>query len=63
MFPFGTTLTCSTVHGIPVSEAVIGERWTDGSTLLEVAQPASAVRQARPENGRSALLEALRGHW
>jgi MOSC domain-containing protein YiiM len=33
---FGENLT---VRGIPVSEAVIGERWAVGSTLLEVAQP------------------------
>jgi MOSC domain-containing protein YiiM len=33
---FGENLT---VHGLPVSEAVIGERWAVGSTLLEVAQP------------------------
>src|SRR3954447_4525625 len=33
---FGENLT---VRGIPVSEAVIGERWAIGSTLLEVAQP------------------------
>lgn len=34
--PFGQNLT---VSGIPVSEAVIGERWALGSALLEVAQP------------------------
>jgi MOSC domain-containing protein YiiM len=33
---FGENLT---VGGIPVSGAVIGERWAVGSTLLEVAQP------------------------
>jgi MOSC domain-containing protein YiiM len=33
---FGENLT---VRGLPVSEAVIGERWTVGTTLLEVAQP------------------------
>jgi MOSC domain-containing protein YiiM len=33
---FGENLT---VRGIPVSEAVIGERWTVGSAVLEVAQP------------------------
>src|SRR4051794_31920979 len=33
---FGENLT---VSGLPVSEAVIGERWAVGSTLLEVAQP------------------------
>src|SRR5437868_12113078 len=33
---FGENLTTS---GLPVSEAVIGERWAVGSTLLEVAQP------------------------
>ncbi|QEC49414.1 MOSC domain-containing protein [Baekduia soli] len=33
---FGENLT---VAGVPVSEAVIGERWAVGSTLLEVAQP------------------------
>src|SRR3954453_3605094 len=33
---FGENLT---VRGIPVSDAVIGERWAIGSTLLEVAQP------------------------
>jgi MOSC domain-containing protein YiiM len=33
---FGENLT---VRGVPVSEAVIGERWAVGSTLLEVAQP------------------------
>jgi MOSC domain-containing protein YiiM len=33
---FGENLT---VRGLPVSEAVIGERWAVGSTLLEVAQP------------------------
>jgi MOSC domain-containing protein YiiM len=33
---FGENLT---VRGLPVSEAVIGERWTVGSTVLEVAQP------------------------
>jgi MOSC domain-containing protein YiiM len=34
--PFGENLT---VSGMPVSEAVIGERWAVGSALLEVAQP------------------------
>jgi MOSC domain-containing protein YiiM len=34
--PFGENLT---VRGLPVSEAVIGERWALGSALLEVAQP------------------------
>jgi MOSC domain-containing protein YiiM len=34
--PFGENLT---VRGLAVSEAVIGERWTVGSALLEVAQP------------------------
>lgn len=33
---FGENLT---VGGIPVSEAVIGERWAVGRTVLEVAQP------------------------
>lgn len=33
---FGENLT---VRGLPVSEAVIGERWELGSALLEVAQP------------------------
>jgi len=33
---FGENLT---VRGLPVSEAVIGERWAVGSTLLEVSQP------------------------
>ena len=33
---FGENLT---VAGLPVSEAVIGERWAVGSTLLEIAQP------------------------
>jgi MOSC domain-containing protein YiiM len=33
---FGENLT---VRGMPVSEAVIGERWAVGSALLEVAQP------------------------
>jgi MOSC domain-containing protein YiiM len=33
---FGENLT---VRGLPVSEAVIGEHWSVGSTLLEVAQP------------------------
>jgi MOSC domain-containing protein YiiM len=33
---FGENLT---VRGLPVSGAVIGERWAVGSTLLEVAQP------------------------
>ena len=33
---FGENLT---VRGLPVSEAVIGERWEVGSTLLEVSQP------------------------
>jgi MOSC domain-containing protein YiiM len=33
---FGENLS---VRGLPVSEAVIGERWAVGSTLLEVAQP------------------------
>jgi MOSC domain-containing protein YiiM len=33
---FGENLT---VRGLPVSEAVIGERWAAGSVLLEVAQP------------------------
>jgi len=33
---FGENLT---VRGLGVSEAVIGERWEVGSTLLEVAQP------------------------
>jgi MOSC domain-containing protein YiiM len=34
--PFGENLT---VSGMPVSEAVIGERWAVGGALLEVAQP------------------------
>ena len=34
--PFGENLT---VRGLPVSEAVIGERWTLGTALLQVAQP------------------------
>jgi MOSC domain-containing protein YiiM len=34
--PFGENLT---VRGLPVSEAVIGEQWTAGSALLQVAQP------------------------
>jgi MOSC domain-containing protein YiiM len=34
--PFGENLT---TRGLPVSEAVIGERWTVGSAVLEVAQP------------------------
>jgi MOSC domain-containing protein YiiM len=34
--PFGENLT---TRGVPVSEAVIGERWEVGSALLEVAQP------------------------
>lgn len=34
--PFGENLT---VNGLPVSEAVIGEQWTVGSALLQVAQP------------------------
>lgn len=34
--PFGENLT---VRGLPVSEAVIGEHWTTGSALLQVAQP------------------------
>lgn len=34
--PFGENLT---VRGVPVSEAVIGEQWTVGSALLQVAQP------------------------
>jgi MOSC domain-containing protein YiiM len=34
--PFGENLT---VSGLPVSEAVIGEQWTVGSALLQVAQP------------------------
>jgi MOSC domain-containing protein YiiM len=33
---FGENLT---TRGVPVSGAVIGERWTVGSALLEVAQP------------------------
>jgi MOSC domain-containing protein YiiM len=33
---FGENLT---VRGVPVSEAVIGERWAVGTALLEVAQP------------------------
>jgi MOSC domain-containing protein YiiM len=33
---FGENLT---VRGLPVSEGVIGERWSVGSALLEVAQP------------------------
>ena len=33
---FGENLS---VRGLPVSEAVIGEHWAVGSTLLEVAQP------------------------
>jgi MOSC domain-containing protein YiiM len=33
---FGENLT---VRGLPVSEAVIGERWAVGSSVLEVAQP------------------------
>jgi MOSC domain-containing protein YiiM len=33
---FGQNLT---VRGLPVSEAVIGERWALGTALLEVAQP------------------------
>ena len=34
--PFGENLT---VRGVPVSEAIIGEQWTVGSALLQVAQP------------------------
>ena len=34
--PFGENLT---VSGLPVSEAVIGEKWALGSVLLQVAQP------------------------
>ena len=34
--PFGENLT---VRGLPVSEAVIGEKWAIGSVLLQVAQP------------------------
>jgi MOSC domain-containing protein YiiM len=34
--PFGQNLT---VRGLPVSGAVIGERWAVGSAVLEVAQP------------------------
>lgn len=34
--PFGENLT---VSGMPVSEAVIGEKWALGSVLLQVAQP------------------------
>jgi MOSC domain-containing protein YiiM len=34
--PFGENLT---VKGLPVSEAVIGEPWSVGSALLQVAQP------------------------
>ncbi len=34
--PFGENLD---VRGLPVSEAVIGERWAAGSALLQVAQP------------------------
>src|SRR4051794_36113242 len=34
--PFGQNLT---TRGLPVSGAVIGERWAVGSALLEVAQP------------------------
>lgn len=34
--PFGENLT---VRGLPVSDAVIGEQWTIGSALLQVAQP------------------------
>jgi len=34
--PFGENLT---VSGLPVSEAVIGEKWALGSALLQVAQP------------------------
>ena len=34
--PFGENLT---TRSLPVSEAVIGERWEVGSALLEVAQP------------------------
>ncbi len=34
--PFGENLD---VRGLPVSEAVIGERWEVGSALLQVAQP------------------------
>ena len=34
--PFGENLTIS---GLPVSEAVIGEKWAVGSALLQVAQP------------------------
>src|SRR5215211_5080406 len=34
--PFGENLT---IRGLPVSQAVIGERWEVGTALLEVAQP------------------------
>lgn len=34
--PFGENLD---IRGLPVSEAVIGERWAVGSALLQVAQP------------------------
>jgi MOSC domain-containing protein YiiM len=33
---FGQNLT---THGIPVSDAIIGEQWLIGTTVLEVAQP------------------------
>jgi MOSC domain-containing protein YiiM len=33
---FGENLT---VEGLDLSSAIVGERWTVGSTVLEVAQP------------------------
>jgi hypothetical protein len=49
--PFGENLT---VRGVPVSEAIIGEQWTVGSALLQVAQPRLPCRSpARSSHARS----------
>jgi MOSC domain-containing protein YiiM len=49
--PFGENLT---VRGLPVSEAVIGERWALGTPCWK-SPAATALLQARPANRRSAL--------
>ena len=63
--PFGENLT---VRGLPVSDAVIGERWAVGSTLLEVAQPRLpcfklGLRMADPRFPRQFALSGRPGAY
>ena len=52
--PFGENLT---TRGLAVSEAVIGERWAVGSTVLEVAQPRLPCFKLGLRIGDSRFLE------